>query len=242
MKIIKIFSCVVVDNDERNVAGLKRYISTIPYLRLLKTCKDPNDVLPLISSLTEKIDLLLINPEMSEMFQLITKSQLINKVSTLILMVSKMEHLDHTINLSCNHFLFKPFSQDKFLETINRAIGLELPRSISETENAFFIKSKNNSQYTKIQIDDVIAIDSMEHYVTIHTIYSKHIKYMSMKETEKFFDTKSNFIRVHKSHIISGRHIMSVNNNTILLTNNLKVNIGKVYRKQFYFLLDKLSI
>ncbi|WP_428982664.1 LytTR family transcriptional regulator DNA-binding domain-containing protein [Pedobacter rhodius] len=56
---------------------------------------------------------------------------------------------------------------------------------------------------------------------------------LSLKEVEYALYENKNFIRIHKSYIISKNHILSVYGNSIILSNNFEITIGSTFKETF---------
>jgi DNA-binding LytR/AlgR family response regulator len=78
-------------------------------------------------------------------------------------------------------------------------------------EDYFFIKSDN--KLVKIFFDEILFVDALQNYVTIHTTDHKYITYLTFKSVEEYLPT-DRFIKTHKSissrlkdHSIEGNDI-----------------------------------
>lgn len=97
--------------------------------------------------------------------------------------------------------------------------------------NSFYVKEK--SKLVKINLDEVIAFESKLHYLIIHTLNFSTTIYWSLEKIKKVLADKKEFIQVHRSFIISEKHIKNVEGNNIELANKVKVTFGRFYKKDF---------
>ncbi len=237
----KKFSCIIIDDDDDSIEGLKQYIDSYPYLELIRTYNNPITAVKEISLSKTPIDFLFLDIQMSKLSGLEVASVIRHKVDKLIFTTAHAKHSLAAYEVLCNQYILKPFSQQKFEKTIHRLIDhpkQEFPRS---NEN-IFIKVGNNGKYLQLKCDDIIYINAMEHYVVIHTPLEQYIQHTSMKDVEYALRNNDNFIRVHKSHIISKKHILSVYGNKIILSNNVEIIIGATFKQSFTNFLSSNSL
>lgn len=118
-------------------------------------------------------------------------------------------------------YLMKPITFDRFLQATQKAYDLFQIRKRAEErrdnpDDYFFIKC--DSKYEKVFFRDVKYIEALQNYVVIHTREKKLITYITMTGLESQLP-KEQFLRVHKSFIVSVPGIKSVDGNEICIDN-----------------------
>ena len=93
-----------------------------------------------------------------------------------------------------------------------------------------FISVKSNHKLHRIRLDDIIYIESLSEYIVLMLKNEKIISLGSLKEIIKKLPS-SNFIRVHKSFIISNKHVINLYGNQLDLGIS-KIPIGGIYKKE----------
>jgi len=237
----KKFSCIIVDDDANNMETLKKYIVSLPYLELLQTYSDPIIAAKEIALSKTAIDFLLMDIQMQKLSGLALAAMIRHKVNKLIFTATNAKYSLAAYDVLCNHYLLKPFTFQKFTTTINGLIESSKPE-FKVNNDRIFIKSANTGKYLNVRYDDIIYINALEHYVVIHTHAEQHIQHTSMKHIAYTLSGNPNFIRVHKSYIISKNHILSVSGNTISLSNNLDIVIGATFKQCFNDFLYRNSL
>lgn len=232
MHSLKKFSCVIIDDESLNINVLAQYINTLPYLNLVKTYNNPVVAIKEIAASKVIIDFLLLDIKMPELSGLEVANIIRHKVDKLIFISSHANYSLAAFDVLCNQYLLRPFSQQKFTETINKLIVFP-DTQVPKLKESAFIKLGTNGKYLNLKFEEIIYINALEHYVIIHTAFEQHIQYSSLKEVEFALRGNSTFIRVHKSHIISKKHILSVYGNVITLTNNVEITIGATFKNSF---------
>ena len=91
----------------------------------------------------------------------------------------------------------------------------------------------NDTLFIEVQIEesDINKIKTgQKAYVTFHTNKKRITALASLKELEESLPTKQ-FIRIHKSYIVAVREILSLEGNTIEVS-DIKLPVGKIYKDQ----------
>ena len=148
-----------------------------------------------------KIDILFIDLETSNISGIDLIKKIRDRVNFIVLVSSHLRIALEGYNLKVDHFLLKPFN----LEASRRIIGLLSERIISETPS---INVKQEKEYTRIPIDDIIAVEAALNYVKIYTKYRVFIIYKSMRRTENELSPYVDLIRISRSFIISKSHML----------------------------------
>jgi len=98
----------------------------------------------------------------------------------------------------------------------------------SKDQNDYLLV-KNEYKMIKIQVKDILFIEGKGNYISIHTTKFKLLTLQTMKKLEAFL-LPYQFVRVHKSYIVSLQHIDSLDKHTIYM-NNIEIPISDSYRE-----------
>jgi DNA-binding LytR/AlgR family response regulator len=105
----------------------------------------------------------------------------------------------------------------------------------SPIENDFLIV-KDGAKIHKIQYSDLLYIEGQREYVTFHTLKQKITALYVLKTLEEILPS-SLFIRIHKSFIVSIKHIELIEGNRLKIAGN-NLPIGGNYKD---ILLNQLN-
>ena len=97
-----------------------------------------------------------------------------------------------------------------------------------ELRDHMYIKS--SSKFFKVNFSEIVYIEGMKDYLKICTNDSKLVTHQTMSEMEKLLPVDQ-FIRVHKSYIVSMARIKSIYGNNIETT-KLTIPIGVNYKEK----------
>ena len=92
-----------------------------------------------------------------------------------------------------------------------------------------FILVKNEYKMIKLQVKDILFIEGKGNYISLHTSKYKLLTLQTMKKLEAFL-LPYQFMRVHKSFIVSFHHVDSLDKHTIFI-NNHQIPISDSYRE-----------
>ena len=124
-----------------------------------------------------------------------------------------------------------PLSYTVFLDAVNRAI-IQILGSRSENNHRddkyFFIKSEY--RILKVNYDDIIFCEGLKDYTQVYT--SKKSKPIITLQNLKTFSERlpaRNFVRIHRSYIVSLNHIDSITKKEVEIAEKI-LPIGNSYR------------
>jgi DNA-binding LytR/AlgR family response regulator len=100
-----------------------------------------------------------------------------------------------------------------------------------------FIKVEN--KMVRVELDDIIYIEGLKNYVSIHTKTQRIITLQVMKQLEEILPP-NRFVRVHKSFIVALDKINSIERQEIYLKDKI-IPIGNTYTENFYKVLSSLQ-
>ncbi len=120
--------------------------------------------------------------------------------------------------------------------SLKRNVSSASANEISKPEKDYFMVKADYKLY-RIDYASLIYIEGQSEYVTFHMKDKKRITaYYSLKKLEEELPSDQ-FIRVHKSYIVSIANIEAVEGNMVLI-NGQRLSIGKNYKDAF---LEKLG-
>ncbi|MFC4143493.1 LytR/AlgR family response regulator transcription factor [Pedobacter mendelii] len=229
------FTSAVVDDDYSSLELISEYIQLHPNVKLVKMFSDPLLCLKGINESLRPIDILFVDIEMPNINGIELARLVRHKVKTLIFTSAHTKYAFDSYEVKADAYLLKPFSYLKFSQTVDEVLQEEkINFKQYITHDFILINSKRyNAKYTKVYLSSIIAIESQNQEVKICTsddvIFANH----SLSGILKLLEQTDNFVQVHKSFVISQNHIKGIERKYVLLTNNLKIPIGRKY-KEFY--------
>lgn len=227
--------CIIIDDEPLAVELLEDFVSKIAFLEHIASCSNGFDATEIIEK--KNIDLIFIDIEMSNFSGIEVIKSLVNR-PMFIFTTAYTHYAIEGFNLNAVDYLVKPIPFHRFLKAATRAHNLFKLSQKSKPETSFnlpspqFIFVKSEYESIKINLDDIKYIESLKDYLKIYTNQPKPILTLSSLKSfeEKLGDL--NFIRVHKSFIVSINHIYSVQRNRIIIDDKW-IPIGLTYKDDF---------
>lgn len=231
--------CLAVDDEPLALDLLEDNIKQIPFLYLVKRCRNVIEALETFQ--TDDIDLLFLDIQMPG----ITGTQFIKnlKIKPMVIFITAYKkYAVDGFELDVLDYLVKPVSFERFLKSANKAL-MEFNRSKTKisAEDYIFVNSEYN--LVKIVLNEIAYIEGLKDYIKIFMVNSPKpiITRLSMKAMENSLSPEK-FVRTHKSYIVSVDKILSIRRNRIFLGSNCTVPLSDHYREILFDIVDKKSL
>ncbi|MGY5354535.1 LytR/AlgR family response regulator transcription factor [Wenyingzhuangia sp. IMCC45467] len=227
--------CIIIDDEPLALELLEDFISKISYLELVASCSNGFDATNILQE--KDIDLIFTDIEMPN-FSGIDVVKSLDKKPMFIFTTAYSHYAVEGFNLNAIDYLIKPIPFHRFLKATTRAHDLfklkkeETPNAVNKEVTSEFIFVKSEYENLKINLSDIRYIESLKDYIKIYTNKPKPILTLSSLKSFEEKLGKLNFIRVHKSYIISLNHIHSVQRNRIIIEDKW-IPIGLNYKDDF---------
>ena len=206
--------CLIVDDEPIARQGMQEYIRQTEFLIEQGNAGSAQEASTLMDK--ETTDLLLLDVQMPGKTGLDFLRTLKNP-PMVILVTAYSEFAVEGFDLDVVDFLVKPVSYPRFLKAVTKArdyYTIKLNTGIAPAEPFFFVKC--NGKLERVLFHDVLMVEGMQNYVMIHSREKKLIVYMTMTAMEAQLPA-SDFMRVHKSYIVSLNKIQSLDNHDLVL-------------------------
>jgi DNA-binding LytR/AlgR family response regulator len=214
---MKKINCVVIDDEPLARKGIKEYIADVDFLFFHSEFDNPLNAMELIR--TGEAELLFLDIQMPRITGMDFFKTLQDPPPVIFTTAYPQYALDG-FEVNALDYLVKPIAFDRFLKAALKAKEYyEIRESniqAGQTDDFFFIKADN--KLVKLFFDDVIYVEALQNYVTIHTTSKKYMSYLTFKAVEEYLPP-SRFLKVHKSYIVSVGKIDSIEGNDLLIGN-----------------------
>jgi len=210
-------NCIIIDDEPLARKGLREYISDVDFLHLSGEYDNPLKATEMISS--GEGQLLFLDIQMPKITGLDFMKTLQKPVPVIFTTAFPQFALDG-FELNALDYLVKPISFDRFLKAALKAKEYYEVRQKNDSDKTaalekqdyFFIKADN--KLVKVSFNDILFIEALQNYVVVHSREKKLITYLTFKSVEEYLPS-AQFIKVHKSFIVSASKIDSIEGNDI---------------------------
>lgn len=235
----KIYKCLVVDDEPMARDILRRYIEKLPVLQLIGECSNAIDALLFLQ--TNPVDLIFLDIRMPELLGTEFVQSLCNPPKIIFTTAFKEYALDG-FELDAVDYLLKPVRFERFLKAVNKAFPKENQEQDDELlsrekkTGTDFIYLRVDRKLVKIILSEVLYIESARDYVRVFTKDKSYITRQTISSVEAML-SGNDFVRIHRSFIISVTQIKSFTNELVEIGNK-ELPIGKLYRNSFMKLVQ----
>lgn len=232
-----IINCLIIDDEPWALDLLEEFIKKIPYLNLVARCEGPTEAFRYFEK--EKIDLVLLDIRMPD-WSATQFLKTLNKKPAVIFVTAHNEFAVEGFELEAIDYLLKPVPFERFIAAVNKAyeyISYRKTRSLLKKDDFLFIKTAHKIQ--KIFYSDILYLEGLKDYTKIHLVDSK--KPFVTLQSLKYFENRlphEDFIRIHRSYIISLRKVDTVSRKAVLL-GETELPCSEHYRNVLYAVIGE---
>lgn len=233
-------SCLVLDDEEIAIEHLLRYIAKVPLLEVAGCFSDPTEAITYLE--TNPVDLVFLDIEMPNFA--IDGLDFINIVGHkqgYIFTTSYPNYALKSYEYNAIDFLHKPYSFERFSKAVHKA---RLMLQLEEGAVDSFTYVRVEGKFYRIDFDSICWIESERNYISIFTEQDRINLRLSIGEIEAQLPKKQ-FIRVHKSFIVSRRKVDLVDTHQLWVqrqNQSRSISIGEAYRKSLLEAIAQNSI
>ncbi|SFH29845.1 LytR/AlgR family response regulator transcription factor [Pedobacter insulae] len=241
-----ILKCIAVDDEPLALDIIEDYIAKVPFLELVKRTENAIEALQMVQA--GGIDLVFLDIQMPDLTG-IQFLKIASGKSNYILTTAYSQYALESYDLNVSDYLLKPIAFDRFYKAVEKVRNqmqkeevvlpvVETPQNTVAAQDFIFVKTEHKIQ--KIQLDDILYIEGLKDYISIFTKNERIITLQNMKKMEETLP-KGEFIRVHKSYIISLDKIESIERSRISIAGKI-IPIGDTYRDEFFKLIEGKNV
>lgn len=208
-------NCIIIDDEPLARKGLKEYMADVDFLQLSGEFDNPLKATELLSR--GEGQLLFLDIQMPKITGLEFFKTLQNP-PPVIFTTAYPQYALEGFEVNALDYLVKPISFDRFLKAVMKAKEYYEMRekNVSEATQSDYFFIKADSKLVRIGFDEVLFVEALQNYVTVHTVDKKYMTYLTFKSVEEYLPADK-FIKVHKSYIVAASKIDSIEGNDILV-------------------------
>ncbi|MBE6329877.1 MAG: response regulator transcription factor [Paludibacteraceae bacterium] len=233
----EVIKTIIIDDEFPARKLLSEYASKIANIKLCGVCDNAVHALELLQN--EEVDLIFTDIQMPDL----SGMEFIRSLKNPPLIVFTTAHSEYAIDsyeLEAVDYLLKPISFPRFVQAVNKVQErIQLLRSKeceTKPEKDYFMVKADYKLY-RIDFVNILFVEGQSEYVTFHLKDNKKITaYYALKKLEEELPSRD-FMRIHKSYIVSLANIESVEGNLVTIAGQ-KLSIGKNYKD---LLMDRLN-
>jgi DNA-binding LytR/AlgR family response regulator len=231
--------CIIIEDERLAQDVIKSHLERSGRLTLVGVYRNAPEAKEAIEK--DEVDLIFLDIQLPGMTGLNFLRSLTNP-PLVVFTTSYPEYALESYEFNVIDYLLKPVSFERFSKTIDKIVDGKIFKSPAGETKPFlrehiFIRSDN--KFYRIRFSDIIYIEGMKDYLKIHTGEHVIITHQTMGEMENILP-RGQFIRIHKSYIISVSRIKAVFGNSVDMADTL-LPIGLNYKERMMDLISGKS-
>lgn len=229
-------TCIIIDSPGHLLQMLENYLAASPVIIL-------NNKFSLIKDAEEyckynRVDLIIGNIDIIEkdFIEALKDAQ----PSCLLICAGNREVIENKgFEENIFGYIYKPFSYERILSMISNAsmyISYNTKYTNESRKTYVFIKSEYKT--IRVDLEDILYCEGLKDYSQIY-LRGKAKPLVTLQNLKSLFEKlpAKDFVRVHRSFIVSMDKIDAISRNEIAI-GNFEIPIGDAYRERLYELID----
>jgi len=219
--------CIIVDDEPVARKILQEFTEQVPYLELVGKFENALKAEAFLQD--NRVDIMFLDIEMPKLTGL--QYLKAHNVHPLVILTTAFpQYALEGYELDVIDYLLKPIAFTRFLKSVQKARDFaELKNSAAQPDdNVSYIFVRSDKRIEKVELEDILYVESLGNYVTICTEHKKIIAYLTLKSIESQLPS-AQFIKIHQSFVVSLSRISAIEGNQVLLKNTA-LPISRNYR------------
>jgi DNA-binding LytR/AlgR family response regulator len=203
-------SCLIVDDEPLSRDVLKKYIAEVEDLKLLAECRNASEASHQLNN--SKIDILFLDINMPGLSG-ISFARSLTSAPLIIFTTAYPEYAVEGFELDATDYLVKPYSFERFLKAINRALE-RLLENRKDSDSRAKVLVKADKKLYALPFSEILIIEGRGDYIRICTDQHKLMVHDTIKNFLSSLPEKE-FMRVHKSFVVNLKRIEYLEGNQL---------------------------
>lgn len=226
---------LIVDDEPIAHRIIERYCNDLPHLEKAGDCYDALEAMQFLSA--ERVDLMFLDINMPKLKGFDFLKTLANPPKVIVTTAYKEFALEG-YELNVSDYLLKPFSFERFVKAVNKAVSMETPAAaplqapaptitkVPAGKQRLFLKG--DKKHHQVAFADILFVEAFGNYAKVYLENEMIVTHEKLSTFEQLLPSDE-FIRVHKSFVISVDRINLIEGNRIKI-NDHEIPIGQVYK------------
>ena len=226
-------TCIIIYDEPIAREIILNYCSNLPWLQVVASCGNALEAKDILQQ--QNVDILFLDIQMPVLdgFAFLKTLKIIPQI---IFTTAFRKYAADAFELSACDYLVKPFSLDRFIMGVDRAV--ERLRAISSpmltpvaNQLESFVIIKTDGKIYRLEHNEILFAEAKGNYTKIITFTTNIMPVMSLSSLEELLP-KNIFTRVHRSFIINKSKLTHIDGNRVFIQKN-EIPIGNNYKDLF---------
>jgi DNA-binding LytR/AlgR family response regulator len=232
---MKRMKCIIVDDEPVARKILREFIEQVNFLELAGQFENALKADAFLQD--NKADILLLDIEMPKLSGLEYLKRA--DVKPLVILTTAFpEYALEGYELDIIDYLLKPVAFSRFLKAVQKAREYaELRNAIDPGPFSNYIFVRSEKRIEKIELRDILYIESLGNYVNIYTESKKIVAYLTLKGLESQLPS-GEFIKIHQSFLVGCSKINAIEGNQLIIKDKA-LPLSRNYREAVMQLIQQ---
>ena len=227
---MRIYSCIIVEDEPLAAEVLQDYVRQVPFLRLSDCCSDAFYAMESLHKYD--IDLMFLDIHLPKMKGL-DLIKVLKKPPKVIITSAYQEYALQCYEFNVIDYLLKPIEFSRFLMAVNKmeqSKEMTLPaRLVAMPAERVYLFFNVGKKRVKVFLDEILYIESMKEYIRVNTKSKSVLTKFKLSQVEELL-SENNFLRIHRSFIVAKDKIESLTA-TEVEVGGKQLPIGRSYKE-----------
>lgn len=228
---------LLVDDEPIALRVLRSHCAKVEDMEVVGACTDGLEARRQL--LANDVDLVFLDIEMPELTG-VELIEALERPPRVIFTTAYRDYAAKAFDLDAVDYLVKPISLPRFLRAIDKYRRLVHERSGSAEKAGRSIDVRVDRRTVRIDLRDVLFVESLSDYVRICTAGEVHVTKMRISDLEDDLESDG-FLRIHRSFLISVAHVESFTAQEVVVGGHA-LPISRSYRQIVMQALERPSL
>ncbi|TFG88463.1 MAG: response regulator transcription factor [Candidatus Atribacteria bacterium] len=219
-------NCLIVDDEPLSRDVLRKYIGEISDLNLVAECHNAFEATHQLNK--TRIDILFLDINMPGLSG-ISFARSLTTAPLIVFTTAYPEYAVEGFELDATDYLVKPYSFERFLKAVNRALERLRENHDDETDSGKILIKADKKIYALL-FSEILFLEGQGDYIRIRTEKFN----LMVHDTIKNFLTslpEKEFMRIHKSYVINLKRIEYIEGNQVSIGQHT-IPVSPVHREE----------
>lgn len=205
-------TCLLIDDEPLSRDVLRSYIEEVPDLEIVAECMNAVEATRHLSK--SRIDILFLDINMPGLSG-ISFARSLTLSPLVIFTTAYPEYAVEGFELDATDYLVKPYSFERFLKAVNRALEkLRENHRSGDAEGKVLVRA--DKKLYALPFADILFIEGQGDYIRIHTPRHKLMVHDTLKNFLESLPSEG-FMRIHKSYVVNLKQIEFIEGNQVFV-------------------------
>ena len=202
--------CLIVDDEPLSRDVLRKYISEVRDLNLVAECGNASEASHVLNH--TQVDIIFLDINMPGISGISFARSLISS-PLIVFTTAYPEYAVEGFELDATDYLVKPYSFERFLKAVNRALERLQENNIPAGDEAKILVKADKKLYALV-LSDILLIEGQGDYIRIRTERENLVVHETIKNFLASLPGEM-FMRIHKSYVINLTRIEYIEGNQV---------------------------